>query len=281
MSITVVMPVYNGAETVQAAVRSLLRQLGPGDQLICVDDGSTDDTRERLDGLPVTVLESPGRGAAAARNFGAAHATGEVLVFADADIVAGPRSLAKLLGGLACADAAVGFYDGGDPELGRFSWAKNTAIRVAHKRSGRDISWFWTAFGAVRREAFEACAGFDAKRFSGATVEDMDFGYRLSAAGWRIVQVFDATVQHRHRLDAQALVRNDFLKSRDWARLLVRHRTGGRHGATRPSLLREDLRLAVRERGVIDAMSYVAIRAALYPVAAAGAMIGGIEELLT
>lgn len=95
--ISVVMPVYNGAATVMAAVDSVLRQSEEGFELVVVDDGSTDDTVALLESVPdrrVRVLTGPHRGIVAALNRGLTAARGDLVARMDADDVSLPLRLA-------------------------------------------------------------------------------------------------------------------------------------------------------------------------------------------
>jgi glycosyltransferase involved in cell wall biosynthesis len=98
---SVVMPLYNKAPHVEAAVRSVLCQTLAPVELIIIDDGSTDGGRERIAAMadPMIRLLSrnmPGPGGYAARNLGIAQATGTWIAFLDADDVWRPDHLAVL-----------------------------------------------------------------------------------------------------------------------------------------------------------------------------------------
>ncbi|MCF6188121.1 MAG: glycosyltransferase family 2 protein [Desulfobulbaceae bacterium] len=89
--VSVIVPTYNRAKYIKRAMDSVLGQTRPPDELIIVDDGSTDNTLEIIEqtalraAFPVRVLRRENRGAAAARNVGIAHATGDFLCFLDSD----------------------------------------------------------------------------------------------------------------------------------------------------------------------------------------------------
>jgi glycosyltransferase involved in cell wall biosynthesis len=87
-AISCIMPVYNGARYIEAAIESLVRQSLPPTQIIVIDDGSTDDSGERAiaagQGL-VQLVRQPHSGANAARDAGLAHVTGEFVFYMDAD----------------------------------------------------------------------------------------------------------------------------------------------------------------------------------------------------
>jgi len=82
-----VIPTYNRATLVGRAVRSVLTNIRPGDEVIVVDDGSTDDTRRALAefGPPVRVITMPNGGAGRARNRGLVEARHDIIAFLDSD----------------------------------------------------------------------------------------------------------------------------------------------------------------------------------------------------
>lgn len=85
---SVIMPVRNGLPFIAEALDSALQQLSPDDEIIVVDDASTDGTRSALGRIAdprVRTLDGLGRGVASARNIGLAAATGEFIAFLDHD----------------------------------------------------------------------------------------------------------------------------------------------------------------------------------------------------
>ena len=85
--ISIVMPTYNRADTIQRAITSVRAQSWSDWELIVVDDGSTDDTTSRLGGLDprIRLLWQENKGVTAARNTGLAAAKGELVAFLDSD----------------------------------------------------------------------------------------------------------------------------------------------------------------------------------------------------
>jgi glycosyltransferase involved in cell wall biosynthesis len=91
--VTVIVPVYNGAAHLAETLASIAAQTRAPDELLVVDDGSTDDSAAIAEAAGATVIRRPNGGASAARNTGLDHATGDFVVFADADDVLVPRKL--------------------------------------------------------------------------------------------------------------------------------------------------------------------------------------------
>jgi glycosyltransferase involved in cell wall biosynthesis len=95
MRVSVIIPVYNTERYVRESIDSVLSQSRPPDEVIVVDDGSTDRTADILNtmGGRITVLRQQQSGSAAALNAGIARATGDLLAFNDADDIWLPEKL--------------------------------------------------------------------------------------------------------------------------------------------------------------------------------------------
>ena len=93
---TAIMPVYNAAPYLEQALSSLLVQMAPDDELLAIDDGSTDESQRILaeQGDPrLRSFRQQNQGAAAARNRGLDEAKGQFIAFLDADDLALPGRL--------------------------------------------------------------------------------------------------------------------------------------------------------------------------------------------
>lgn len=86
-AISVVIPTYNRATLVVRAVSSAMLAVGPGDEILVVDDDSTDDTAQALArfGDQIRYIKAPHGGAGAARNYGIAAAKHRLVAFLDSD----------------------------------------------------------------------------------------------------------------------------------------------------------------------------------------------------
>jgi glycosyltransferase involved in cell wall biosynthesis len=101
--VSVIIPTYNCAPYLSEAIDSVLLQAGVNMEIIVVDDGSTDNTKEVVEkyrGRITYITQVPGRGASAARNLGIQHASGEWIAFQDADDIWLPEKLAMQLDAL-------------------------------------------------------------------------------------------------------------------------------------------------------------------------------------
>jgi len=101
MKVSVIIPTYNEERVIGECLESLARQSFHDLQIIIVDDGSTDGTVTKVNGLCVKsyelkLLKQQHRGPGAARNLGAREARGEILVFVDADMTFAPDFIEKL-----------------------------------------------------------------------------------------------------------------------------------------------------------------------------------------
>jgi glycosyltransferase involved in cell wall biosynthesis len=85
MPISVVIPSYNRADLLLRALDSVFAQTHPADEIIVVDDGSTDDTLLRTSQLPITLIQQENRGVSAARNVGIQRASGDWIALLDSD----------------------------------------------------------------------------------------------------------------------------------------------------------------------------------------------------
>jgi hypothetical protein len=172
----------------------------------------------------IVVTEPPYAGPALARNLGAERAKHDVLVFIDADVVVARDAFVRIRRALASPSvtAVFGSYDDAPDHPAPVSVFRNLLHHhVHHEAAGRAIT-FWAGLGAIRKEAFFAVGGFDARRFPRASVEDIDLGMRLSAAGATIR--LDPSIQGKHlkHWTLAEMVRTDlFLRGIPWTRLLL------------------------------------------------------------
>lgn len=171
--VSVVLPVYNRASSLGAAIDSVLDQSPPADELIVVDDGSTEDLSPVLARYAgrIRLHRQANGGVASARNAGARLARGRWLAFIDSDGEWAPGHVAALHRDLVGADADVVVHLGDTRFRGRgydetmfaikrVDYPKDRAVRV-ERPLPLIISGMPPEGAAVRRDAFETIGGFD------------------------------------------------------------------------------------------------------------------------
>ncbi len=201
-SISVVMPVYNAEKLLPLSLAPLFSMLQAGlvDELIVVDDCSTDRSRELVSSFAgIRLLQTPkNMGPGGARNLAASVAGGDYLWFVDSDVVvlqnAGKALQASIIS-TGCV-AVFGCYDSNPAAQNFLSQYKNLVHRYYHRRANEHPDTFWAGCGAVRRKEFLEVGGFDVDRYKVPSIEDIELGYRLTEKGYRIV--FNPELQGTH-----------------------------------------------------------------------------------
>lgn len=186
--------------------------------------GASDDPADE-----VIVITAPRTlSASAARNLGAARATGEVIVFVDADVEVHRDAFARIraaFGRDPQLTALFGAYDDTPDDEGTVSAFRNLLHHHVHVSGAGPAETFWTGLGAVRRSSFTGIGGFDEARYPHPSVEDIDLGQRLRAEGGRIT--LDPTIQGTHLKvwTLRSMVTTDFLRRGiPWVALQARRR---------------------------------------------------------
>lgn len=176
MRLSIVLPAKNEAEGL-ARTLPALRQLYPDAEIVVVNDGSTDRTGEIAAEQGVRVLSSPysmGNGASIKR--GARAASGEVLVFMDADGQHDPACIAALLDKLAEGyDMVVGARDGSGQANFHRGAANGLYNRLASWMTGHAVADLTSGFRAVRADKFREFLHLLPNGFSYPTTSTMAF----------------------------------------------------------------------------------------------------------
>lgn len=228
MRLSVIVPVYNGAAFLRASLPALMDSAHPDFEVMVVDDGSTDDSAAvaRECGATVLSLEQRG-GPGRARNHAARAATGEVLVFIDADVRVHRDTLTRIDAHLSAhpeAVAVMGSYDDAPEDPGFVSQYKNLFHHFIHQRSSHRAWTFWAGCGAMRKDVFLGAGGFSSS-FDRPCIEDIELGARLAASGKRIDLEPAIQATHLKRWTLASLVRTDlFDRAVPWLTLMLRTR---------------------------------------------------------
>ena len=224
--LSVIVPVRNGAAVLEQCLGALHRSDFHDFECIVADDASTDDSAEvaRRHGVRVIRLEE-NRGPATARNTAAAQAGGELLLFVDADVCVQPDCLRRAV---AWFDrdlevvAVIGSYDAAPADQGYLSQYRNLQHHFVHQSSSMLSSTFWSGFGAIRRDIFFAHGGF-LTSFRRPAIEDIEFGYRLHAAGRKVILDREIQVKHLKAWRLWGMLKTDiFDRAIPWTELILR-----------------------------------------------------------
>ncbi len=243
ISISVVVPAYNASGYIRRVISPLLDMLKAGevDEVLIVDDCSTDDTADIARDMGANVLKTPQNGGpGAARNLAAHHAIGDVLWLVDADVIAAPggASLVRKAFQDPEVHAVFGSYDNQPDGQQLLSKYKNLTHRYHHQHAKTDAKTFWAGCGALRKDAFLAVGGFDIETYKVPSIEDIELGYRITGAGGRILVEPNLLGKHLKVWTFGNIVHTDiFRRALPWARLMI-----AREGLT------DDLNTGMMER---------------------------------
>lgn len=204
--VSIIVCSYNGAKTLAECLESLGKIDYPHYEVILVDDGSTDNTREIAARFPdVRYVYQSNHGLSHARNHGAALAKGEIFAYTDSDCMADPDWLYYLLSTLLSGDyAGVGGPNVSPPAQ---NWVQACVAAapggpshvlltdtVAEHIPGCNMAWYrWT---------FENVGGFDPEYHKAG--DDVDFCWRVQQAGHAIAFSPTAVVWHHRRFTLRA-----------------------------------------------------------------------------
>ncbi len=164
MNLTIIVPAFNEADylpatldAIEVAVERLPAHTGTEVETIVVDNNSTDQTAYIARSRGAAVVHEPVQGIARARNAGARHAQGDVLVFVDADVFV-PPALLEAIHGAMSDPACVG--GGVDVEYRPRRRSMRLYLR-AWRLLGRRMRLVQGATQFCRRDAFEQVGGYD------------------------------------------------------------------------------------------------------------------------
>ncbi len=241
--ISVVIPVKNGGADFELCLQGLRSSDYKDYEVIVVNDGSTDNTAEIAEKYGAKVLHSADYpfehkedfpfkesiGPAGARNIGANLATGEIIYFIDGDVVPQKENLqriANLFHEREDIDAVFGSYDDSPGCKTFISQYRNLLHTYIHQISLVDAETFWTGCGAIRKDVFLKMSGFDLKTFRLPSIEDIDIGYRMRDAGYRIYLDKQLKVKHLKKWTFKNMLKTDvFHRAIPWARIMFQRKS--------------------------------------------------------
>lgn len=225
-TISVIVPVYNGGSFLHRCLDALDRSTVKPLEVIVVDDCSTDDSAKicRQKGVKV-ISTAKNSGPAVARNLAARIATGEILLFVDADVVVKADTVAQVgerFRSRPEISALFGSYDDEPGEPNFLSQYKNLQHHYVHQASSPEASTFWSGLGAIRRDVFVEFGGFDEKKFDTPSIEDIELGFRLRRSGHKILLDREIQGKHLKKWSAVSHLRTEILsRAIPWSKLIL------------------------------------------------------------
>jgi glycosyltransferase involved in cell wall biosynthesis len=205
-TVSVIIPVFNGAATIAAAIDSALAQEFAGElEVIVVNDGSTDATSSVLDAYRgrVTVLDRVNGGPAAARNAGVRASRGEYIAFLDADDIWMPAKLEKTLAALDSDSGAAMVYTNASMIGANGEMLGTTYTPATEKRAPTMedlLSGLWNILpstSVMKRRTFDAIGGFREEFATGHPQWEDSYFVLVAREQGRFVYLEEPTVLYR------------------------------------------------------------------------------------
>jgi GT2 family glycosyltransferase len=252
LTISVIIPVHNGGNKFRRCLLSVKALRTPPTEVIVIADGTSDGSCKLAEEFEVRLLKRsvPG-GPAVARNLGAHNAKGDILFFIDADVTVQVDAIEQVLNFFKTdpyLDALIGSYDDKPFETNFLSQYKNLLHHYVHQTSDEEASTFWGACGAIKRDVFMEIGGFD-ETYQRPSIEDIDLGYKLRKAGYKIRLVKHLKVTHLKHWGILSLLKSDFFdRALPWTDLILNERR-----------LINDLNLRVSSRISVIAVSLLSL----------------------
>lgn len=230
--VSIVIPAHNAEVDLAACLGSLAGHVPVSHEIIVIDDASTDATAEVASSFGARLLSKKVKsGPASCRNWGVHEARGEWIFFIDADVMVHPESIETAIGHISRHSelaALFGSYDDRPHDPSKVSQFRNLLHHHVHQTGDfvdnlRRAHTFWTGCGWIRRDVFLSLGGFDHWRYRKPAIEDIEFGYRLVAAGHPIALTRDVLCKHRKKWTLRSMLRTDFMqRGLPWSLLLLR-----------------------------------------------------------
>lgn len=198
-TISVVVPAYNAVNVLPGCLSALQHQTCPPNEIIVVDDGSSDRTCQVAEECRATVIRQTHQGPAAARNLGIERAHGDVILFTDADCEPMTDWVEQMVAPFANPQivGVKGAYRTRQREIiARLAQCEFEERYDLLERNSQ-IDFVDSYAAAFRAAALRDIGGFDPS-FPYANNEDVDLSYRLASRGYKLVFNRQAIVYHHH-----------------------------------------------------------------------------------
>lgn len=224
MKLSVIIPTYNRKEELIKTLKAFARQTYRDFEIIVVDDGGRDGTKESIkkleSPLKIRYLYQEKKGPASARNLGVKNCQSEIIFFTGDDIIPAENLL----------EEHFKLHQSGKENLvvlGYTKWASNIKITPFRKYIGdyhfaysritdsNNVNWryFYTSNISLSRSFLEKIELFD-EEFLYPAYEDSELAYRLSGQGMQMVFNKEAVAYHNHPMDFKSYQKTMFNRGR-------------------------------------------------------------------
>ena len=225
-SVSVIIPVFNGEETIEECIRGVLDSDYSSFEIIVVDDGSNDQTSQIVKSFnQVNLLRQNNSGSAAAKNLGAQNANGDYVYFLDSDVIIFKDTISKLIETAITyeVDMVVGRYST-EPlnnRLANHYKAIMDFVQYIPKKFRNEVKINHQMGGGgdlFSKKSFMEVGGFNEK-YGGANVEREEFYIRFYSAGFK--SAANPNIKTRHYFpDFKPMIKNYIFRIYETVKLL-------------------------------------------------------------
>jgi len=216
--ISIIVPAYNRAEEIEEFLSSFEAQSSKNFEVIVVDDGSTDTTKQVAEkhatNLDLRYFFQKNKGPGAARNLGMENAKGEIFVFIDSDCAVPIDYIENLTRHL--DNENFGAFGGPDtchesfsPFLKAINYSMTSFIGTGGTRGskGKQLAKYYPrSFNmGIKKEVFDTIGGMNSLRHG----QDMEFSNRIYNAGFKVTYFDDVKVYHKRRTNLKKFFKQE------------------------------------------------------------------------
>lgn len=222
MKISVIIPAYNSANTLQSCLGAIFSSSTKPFEVIVVDDFSSDKSIEITKQFPVKLIPlEKNYGSGYARNTAVDNSSGEILLFIDADVMVKKETLGIIIDSFnknTELDAVIGLFSKEHPHNNFFSQYKNLYMHFAFSRIHGYVDFLFTSICAIKKSAY---LSFSKTRLK---ADDTEAGQRYKIADKKIGLNKDLEVIHLKAYSFISFIKNDFIVPYDWSRIFLKYR---------------------------------------------------------
>lgn len=218
---SIIVPSFNSEEFIARCLEHILKYCDQSRcEVIVVDDASTDQSPNIIENYPVRLVKRDKNGGpAAARNTGAALATGKLLVFVDADVLIGPDTFEQISAHFADGsevDAVTGLFSLDETtDVASATTYKNRYMNYVFRKTPKRANFLFGSIAAIRADKFIPWP--EDLRFG----EDAFLGQLLTSRGNTIILDHNLEIKHLKKYTWLSLFKNDFQVAKNFTDIFL------------------------------------------------------------